>query len=235
MRKQLIWTTVAATLILAEFTQADEHPRTIRVTGEGEATAPPDLATVQTGVVTQASGAKEALAANNTAMEKILTVLKEHEVAPNDVQTSRINVRPLHERSRDGQQHPKIVAYEVTNELQIRVRQLSRLGTVLDALVQAGSNQLSGVSLDVADPKSLLDEARRKAIADARHRAQLYAREAGIRVGKVRSISEQPIRTPQPRYLARGTAEMASSVPVAIGEKEFHVTVEVEFGIEDEK
>ncbi len=234
MRTRSISATLAALLLLPGVRLAAEPDRTISVTGEGTATAPPDMATIHTGVVTRASTAKEALAANNKAMEGILSALKGHNVAPKDVRTSQFNVRPVHNRDQDGRTLPEMVAYEVTNQVRVRVRQLPHLGAVLDSLVQAGSNQVSGISFGLADPGSVLDRARREAVADARRKAQLYTREADIRLGKVWTITEQPTRLPQRQYLARDAAK-AASAPVATGEQEYAVSVRVVFTLEDPK
>lgn len=227
------WAALAALVFLTGFARADGLPRTIRVTGQGKATAPPDMATVQTGVVTRATTAQDALVANNKAMENILAVLKKYQVAPKDVQTSRFSVQPIYKRDEEGRTLPEIVSFQVTNQVRVRVRELGKLGAVLDALVTAGSNQVSGISFGIADPTGILDEARKVAVADARHRAQLYAQEAGVRLGKVQTISEQPIRLPQSPYLAqRFTADAMAAVPVATGEEEFRVTVYVVFALE---
>lgn len=213
---------------------ADAGARTIRVSGEGVAAAPPDEATVHTGVTTEAKTAGEALAANNEAMEKVRATLQEFGIDPKGVQTSQFNVQPVRDRGPDREAPPEVVAYRVTNQVRVRVRKLSELGKILDALVRAGSNQLSGLTLGVGDPTAVLDEARRKAVADARRRAGVYAEAAGVRVGKVRVISEEPVSPPRPLMLGRAAAfEAASAVPVAAGENEFRVRVHVVFALED--
>ena len=199
----------------------------ISVTGEGEATAPPDMATIRTGVVTQAESAKEALNQNNAAMQKILDLLKQHGIAERDVQTSGFNVNPVYEHDEQGRREPKVVAYRVVNEVQVRVRKLDSLGEVLDALVEAGSNQISGVSFDVDKPHDILNEARARAIHNAKSRAETYAEAAGVAVGRVLQISEQPVEPPRPMQLGMEFRAAASSVPVATGEQEFRVTVNV--------
>ena len=126
--------------------------RTIRVTGVGQVKAPPDMATIYTGVVTQASDAELALAANNSAMRQIMRVLTEQQVAKKDIQTSSFNVSPEYERPpRGGRPTQKIIGYRVTNQVQVHVRNLPNLGEVLDALVSAGSNRVSGISFGIDD------------------------------------------------------------------------------------
>ena len=212
----------------------DEFRRTITVNGQGKAFAPPDMATVQTGVVTHGVTAGEALSANSQVMEKIMDVLKGHKLASKDIQTSSFHVTPDYRRDERGRREPEIVGYRVTNQVGVRVRNLPDLGQVLDALVQAGSNQVSGIRFGIDDPAGALNQARNRAIADARSRAELYAKAAGVRAGRVLAISEQQVQLPGPQHLARGlAAEALSSVPVAPGEHEFHVSINVVFALDD--
>lgn len=213
---------------------ADEL-RTIRVRGEGKATSPPDMATVHTGVVTVAPKAGDALAANNEAMQRIMEVLKENKVAAKDIQTSSFSVQPEYERDSRGRTQRKVVGYRVTNQVRVRIRNLADLGKVLDALVQAGSNQVSGISFGIDDATGVVDQARGRAVRDARRRAELYAQAAGVRVGKVLTISEQPVQMPRPQYMANTFMAEARSaaVPVAAGEQELQASIDIVFALED--
>jgi uncharacterized protein YggE len=213
--------------------QADETPRTIRVTGEGRAFAPPDMATISTGVLTKAPTASDALEQNNKAMANVLAVLKGHGIEPKDVQTTSFNVHPVYDREAHGRTLPEIVAYNVTNQVRVRVRRLPELGKILDALVKAGSNQISGVYFDIDDTTALMNLARERAIADARSRAETYAKAAAVRVGAVHTISEFPLALPQPRYLEAAGFDRAASVPIATGEQEIRVSVQVIFALEN--
>jgi uncharacterized protein YggE len=224
-------------LMIAQAAAAkDEFRRIISVNGQGKATAPPDMAVIQTGVVTQGARAAEALSNNNEVMKKILGVLKTYKIASKDVQTSSFNVSPEFKRDERGRRQPEIVGYRVTNQVRVEVRNLADLGKVLDALVQAGSNQVSGVSFGIDDPTGVLNQARNRAIADARSRAELYVQAAGVRLGKVLTISEQPIELPQPRHFGLSLAkEAVSSVPVATGEQEFRARIHMVFALEDKE
>jgi uncharacterized protein YggE len=214
----------------------DEFRRTISVTGQGKAAAPPDMAVIQTGIVSHGATAAEALSANNDVMEKILGVLRTYKIAPKDVQTSSFNVSPEFKRDERGRRQPRIVGYNVTNQVRVKVRNLADLGNVLDSLVRAGSNQVAGISFGIDDPAGVLNEARNRAIADARGRAELYVQAAGVRLGKVLTISEKPAEVPQPRHFGRSLAqEGVSSVPVATGEQEFRVRVHMVFSLEDKQ
>jgi uncharacterized protein YggE len=208
--------------------------RTISVTGTGKVSAPPDMAAIQTGVVTEAETARAALSANNEAMRKILDVLKQHGIADKDVQTSSFNVSPVYKHDPEGRREPEITGYRVHNQVSVKVRNLPKLGETLDALIEAGSNQVSGISFGIDDPTGVLNQARGRAIADARSRAEVYAQAAGVKVGRVRSISEQPPQRPMPIPMARMAFQAeAASVPIATGEQDFEVTVYLEYALED--
>ena len=216
---------------------AEVDVRTVSVSGTGKATATPDMATIRSGVATNAATAKEALAANNSAMAKILKLFKSKGIEDRDIQTSGFSVYPEYARQEPGKRRPnKIVSYRVSNQVQVRVRNLAGLGEIMDALVQAGSNQISGVTFGLSEPARITNEARKKAIGDARLRAELYAQASGMKVGKVIKISEQAtVRPPSPVYGARmAMAEMASSVPVAAGEQEVSATIHVSYELVDQ-
>ena len=214
---------------------ADEQPRTISVSGQGKVSSPPDMASIQTGVETQAVTAKDALFSNNSAMEKVLEVLKKHHVASKDVQTTSFNVSPIYKRDARNRTQSEIAGYRVGNQVRVKVRNLPDLGKVLDALVQAGSNRVSGISFGVDDPTGLLNQARSRAMADAKSRAGIYAQAAGAQAGKIRTISEQASYIPRP--MQRGmmfAAGREAAVPIATGELDFSVTVHVVFDLEEE-
>lgn len=223
-----------AVLIVAPFVSADdEFRRSITVTGQGESSVAPDMATIQTGVVTQSKTAVEAMAENNVAVEKIMADLKSMNVAQKDMQTSQFSVQPVYERGDRGQRRPDVVGYRVSNQLRIRVRELSQLGKLLDTLIRSGSNQMSGISFGVDDSTAVMNEARKKAIANAKAKAELYAESAGVTVGKVLKIDERQSVIPQPRMLGRAMEMSASSVPIATGEQDFVASVNVMYELID--
>jgi uncharacterized protein YggE len=206
------------------------EPPSITVVGEGRAAARPDTAEVSAGVVTQAGTAAQALTQNSVAMDRVLRAVTAVGIADRDVQTATVNVVPMRRTGRQEPSPPDIVGYEVSNQVRIRVRDLTNLGRVLDALVQEGANVLGGISFSVAEPAPVLDQARTKAMADARRRAELYAQAAGVKVGPVLSIREAPPGIP--RFGAEMPRAMAvTAVPVAPGEQEFQASVTVTYAI----
>ena len=202
----------------APFALADDHsPATITVTGEGVVTAAPDLATVSLGVTTQGATAAEAMAANTAALAKVLERVKAAGVEERDIQTSNLNLNP-NWAGTDGNGVPTIQGYVATNVVQLRVRDLPKLGEVLDAAITDGANTLNGISFGLAEPDPAMDEARKEAVAAARARAELLTEAAGVGLGRVLSIAESGgYAPPMPMY--RMEAAMADApVPVEGGE-----------------
>lgn len=206
------------------------HPRTSTVTvaGTGTVSAAPDMAEITTGVVTQAPTAAQALAANSQAMERLLQALGALGVAARDIQTTNISVSPLRRQGRDGQP-PEITGYEVTNQ-RVKVRDLSRLGRVLDQQVGQGANLVYGIQFGRQEPAPLLDEARKRAMADARRKAELYAVAAALKVGRVVAVQEAGAVSPRSEMAPR--MAMSAAVPVAPGEQEIQASVTVTFTLE---
>ncbi len=212
---------------------ASELARTISVSGEGETSAPPDVAFIQTGVASESPQARQALAQNTAAMQRIFTLLKQRGIPERDIRTTHFNVTPLAKRDKAGIGE-EFLGYRVDNQVRVRLTDVDALGEVLDALVAAGSNRVSGIEFDIRDPGSALDEARKRAIADARARAELYAAAAGVKVGNVVSISEQGAGAPPPqRYMRHMMIEQASAVPVAPGAQTIHASVTVVYTLLD--
>ena len=202
----------------------------ITVVGSGTAAGRPDTAEVTAGVIAQAPTAGQALAQNTASMDKILRTVAGLGIAEKDIQTINVSVIPQRRQGRPEPQPPEIVGYEVSNQVRIKVRDLTALGRLLDALVGQGANALGGISFSVAEPAPVLDQARTKAMADARRRAEVYSQAAGVKLGPVQSIREA---TPAiPRFggeMLRATA--MSAVPVAPGEQEFQASVTVTYAI----
>ena len=212
----------------------DLQKRTIVVNGQGKVSYPPDIAIIQTGVVTHRAAAADALSVNSEVMNQITNVLKTFRIASKDIRTSGINVRPNYKRNERSGRETEIAGYQVTNQLSVKVHNLEDLGKILDALVQAGSNQISGISFGIDNSESVLTTARNLAIKDARSRAELYALAAGVCLGEVLSISEGPLAFPQPMHFGRIlAAESDASVPVSPGELEFQVNINMSFAIVD--
>jgi uncharacterized protein YggE len=204
----------------------------ITVVGEGDVQVAPDQVTVSLGVTTEAKTAAEALQANSSRMAELLKTLKANNIADKHVQTSNFHISPQQVFDRDGQRPPKVVGYTVTNQVTVKILEIAKLGAILDAVVQAGSNQVQGVTFSVADPQPHLDQARRKAVADAKHRASEYAAAAEVKLGKPRMIQETVASPPRPMFAQAMRGVAAADAPIAAGEQTISAQVTVVYAIE---
>jgi uncharacterized protein YggE len=204
-------------------------PAAVSVTGEATVSAPPDLAQVDGGVSSDAKTAREAFEANNAAMGKVLLTLKGAGFEEKDIQTSRLSLQPQSAPSRSGGPST-IVGYRASNRVTVRVHDVAKLASVIDTLVGAGANDIGGIGFSVSNASKLLDEARERAIADARRKAEIYAKAAGVTLGAPVSISEESSPGPMP-YRRMAVGMPVSAAPVAQGEETLQVTVSVSWAI----
>ncbi len=202
----------------------------VSVSAEGSAHRVPDVAMISTGVVTQAADPNAAMQANSAQMTRVVAALKAAGIAERDIQTSGIGLNPQYRYAEN--QPPQITGYQANNTVTVKVRDIARLGKVLDALVASGANQISGPSFEVDQPEAAYDEARLTALKAARARADLYAKALDLRVVRVVSISEGGAMAPGPfPVMLRAKAEMdaAPAPPVSAGESRLAVTLNVVF------
>lgn len=222
--------------LLTAFGSAAAHAaeRTIQVTGTGKVSAPPDMATFETAVVTEAPTAAAALEANSASVQRVMAVLKNLEIADKDIQTSRLDINPRYVSTQQNPE-PVISGYIATNQLTVRIRNLPQLGRVLDAVVQNGSNQISSIRFAIDNSAGLMNDARGKALADAKSRAELYAHGASGKVGKVLSIREEstPDYRPRPEFAQMRMMAADAAVPVATGEMNVEVSIHVTYELVD--
>jgi uncharacterized protein YggE len=236
--KAILPVAFALFLVAPASAQEANRPPLIEVTGHGEVTGAPDTAFVTSGVTTQGETARAALDANTAAMTDLVGALKAAGIADRDIQTSNFSVSPNYvynnQPDQNGYTHPpRIDGYTVTNQVGVRVRDLSSLGEVLDKAVTVGANTINGISFSVEDASALYDAARKAAFADARHKADLYAQAADVVLGGIASLSEnQNVGQPPQPYMMKAVAEAAASVPVQAGELTFSIDVSVSWEIE---
>lgn len=219
----------------------DEKPfRILSLSGTGKVHAVPDTASINAGVVTDARDAKSALAANSAAMNKLFAQLKERGIAERDIQTSNFRISPVYAPYDPKKPRPpqrRIVGYQVSNGVTVRLRDLPRLGALIDDMTVAGANRMNGISFFVDKTDNLMEEARRKAMADVRRKADLYASGLGVSLKRVLTINEHVSGPGRPRPLMRGMAALAKSdareaAPVAAGEQVLSVTVSVSWELD---
>jgi len=225
----------------------------LSITAEGRSRRTPDLAIFSAGVVTQGSNASQAMTENAGRMDRVVAALRRAGIAERDIQTSSISLQPRYtDPDREAQMRarqmrepyippanpepPRIIGYEARNNVQVRVRRLGEMGRIIDTLIEQGANQVDGPSFTLDEPAAALDQARTEAIAEGRRRAELYARAAGMRVGRILSISEgggyYPVSPVVYATAERGGGPMAPPPPptvVAPGELSLGVAVSMQF------
>lgn len=230
IRSMFVAALAAATTLpaLADDIARQDTPA-ITVSGEASVTAPPDLAQIDAGVASDAKTAREAAEANNAAMAKVLQALKGAGIADKDYQTSRLSIQPQYAQNRPGQ--PTVTGYRASNRVTIKVHDVSKVASVIDTLVGAGANDVGNIYFSVAEPSKLLDQAREKAVADARRKAEIYAKAAGVTLGQPLNIAEDGAPAPVFRAKTFAAPMAATPTPVAQGEETLSITVNVTWAI----
>jgi uncharacterized protein len=205
--------------------------RRVVVIGEGSVRAAPDYARIRSGVTTRAKTAKEAAEANAKIMAAVTAMLLLADVGQKDIQTSRFSVQPIYE-SRQPNSEQKLSGFAVSNQVNVTIRQIGRLGEILDRLVMVGATDIGSVEFLHSDTSKVLDQAREAAVADARRKAELYARASGLALGNVTWITEDPeYAPPMPKTSVRAFDGAAGgmAVPIAAGEDTLRVRITVGF------
>ena len=201
----------------------------IYVAGTATVKAPPDIATAQIGVQTFSEEVEAAVAENNRKSDAIISALRQQGVAEKDIQTTRFNIYP--QRDYKNNRPDLIIGFQVDNVVSATVRDLTAIGKVLQAAIDAGANNINGLNFTLDDPTSLRDEARTEAVKDARRRADIMAEAAGIEVGNVISITETSYPGPIIARAEYDKAVFEGEVPIEPGELELTIQVQVAFAI----
>lgn len=207
--------------------------RAITVVGHGEIAVAPDEAYLSVGVRAQATTAREASDQASAAMRSLLDILQQRGIELRDIQTGHLMVRPEYQHNPDGMMQR--VGHSAMNTVRVTVRDLEALGALLDGLVDAAGDlvSLNGVNFGLRDPTVTQDQARSKAIADARRQAELLAREAGVTLGAVQRIGPAGDAPPMRMYsgAAMAMSRGAGPMPVEAGEMTTSIDLEVMFAI----
>ena len=203
------------------------------ISATGEVNRVPDVAIISTGVVTRAARATAAIQQNAARMERVRAALKRAGIADKDIQTSSINLNP--EYRYEQNKSPILTGYTASNQVSVRFRDIAKTGEILDVLVAEGANQINGPSLTIDKPEEALDEARLKAIANGRARADLYARALGMRVARLLSVSEAggyAVPPPWPMYARVEAMAADASTKIDPGEQKVQVSVSMSFELQ---
>ncbi len=200
-------------------------PRTISVSGSGRVTLTPDIAYISIGVHMENEDAAAAVASNNEQVQQVTDALESFDIDPKDIQTTNFSIFPRKDYDPEGK--PLGITFIVDNSVHVTLRDIEEVGEVLDAVVKAGANSISGIQFDVEDKSEALSEARQAAVTDAQSQAEELAQAAGVELGPVQSITTfgSPIPLPQPKVAFQMEAA-AAEVPISPGQ--LVVTVEVD-------
>ena len=210
-----------------------EHVRTIDVKGEGEILATPDSASVHFGVITSSENSEEALEENNTKATRLIDFLKKEGVEEKNIQTTGVNVMPVYDRDPDFISERKIIRYEVSNRVEVKIEDIDNASTIIDGAVREGADNVTGLRFSVSDEEKLKERAREKAVQDAREKAEGITSALGVKLGRVMSFSESG------DYGIMYRSEMAldsieespEKTPIEPGEDEVKINVTVTFEI----
>lgn len=225
----LLAAAVFAAAIPAQAQQSQSPPeRRVVVIGEGSVSVAPDFARIRAGVITRAKTAKEATDANSKAMAAITAMLLSAGVEQKDIQTSRFSVQPIYV-SQQSSTEQKLSGFSVFNQINVTIRQIDKAGEILDRLVATGATDVGNVEFLHSETSKALDQAREAAVADARRKAELYARAADLTLGGVTWITEDSGYAPPMAMAMRPPAATAAPVPIAAGEDTLYVRITVGF------
>lgn len=248
--KPLVWAGTITLIILSIFLLAStDHvintaagTNTVSFSGEGKVQAKPDIATADFSIVTQDTTSKAAQDANSTKSEKLVKFLKDQGIDDKDIKTSGYSVYPQYSYRtcpvgslcpNGGQQ---ITGYQATQTVTVKIRNLDKASAIVDGAVTAGVNQVNQLQFTIENPEKLKDEAREKAIADAKSRADVLEKQIGIRLGKIVNFTENTGGYPVPMYSMKDSAMgmgsgMGGGPSLPSGENEITVNVQVTYQI----
>lgn len=206
--------------------------RTLVVNGLGEVQGTPDMAVLSIGVDTQAPTAAQALKDNGAKMNAAMAKLKSRGVAEKDMQTQNLSINPLYKYNNDGSS-PRVIGYQASNVLSVKLRDLAAAGSIIDDTVGEGANNLGGISFTFANMTPLTDKARTAAVEDARRKAELLAKAAGVGLGAVLQIQDgyAAAPSPVPMYRMEAMAADAKSTPISAGEATISANVTIVYEI----
>ncbi len=203
--------------------------RTITVTGTGMVTLTPDIAYIYIGVQTQNASASTAVSDNTTQAQAVIAAIKGFGVDDKDIKTTNFSIYPQQQYDNNGRLIG--VIYQVNNTVYVTVRDLTKLGDLLDATVKAGANNINSIEFDVADKTAALAQARQASVDNAKAQADQLTKATGVQLGEVQTISYSDSTPPVPVPFARADSLAASSVPISAGSLQISTTVSIVYGI----
>ncbi len=230
----IVLSVVAAAALLLGACAPTSQPRTLSVSGNGQAYLAPDIAYIYVGAHTENASAADAVAENNTQTQKIIDALKKAGIAEKDIRTTNFSIYPQDKFDPQTGQPSGQKTYVVDNTVYVTVRKLDQLGNLLDTVVKAGANSVNSVQFDVMNKADALKQARADAVKDAEAQAKELADSAGLTLGPIQSINftdNQPPIAFDGKGGGGGAAPAVASVPIQTGQLSFTVTVSVTYTV----
>ncbi len=215
--------------------QRPPEPATLSASGEGEVMVVPDIAIVTIGVDTRGTTAGEALAANSADLTNVIQTIRAAGVADKDIATAGFSVSPVYEQTPNNvrtDRPPKIIGYDVSNQVRVTIRDIAASGGILDKVVTAGANRVNGIAFDIADRQAAEDKAIAAAIAEARRRASIMAEAAGVKLMRITSVNANAGGGPRPVFARMEMA--AAPVPVMPGEQSVTANASITWQVAEE-
>ena len=208
-----------------------QQETTMSLSGTGQVSRAPDVATISVGVEVDGETAAAAMSQQSKQMNGVFAALKKAGVASKDMQTGNLSLNPRYDYSKNDGSPPRLVGYSASNTLNVTVRDLKNLGKALDSVVESGGNTINSISFGLKDSTEAMNEARQKAVKDALDRANLYAAAAGYSIARIITISEGGgDYYPTPVMMARAVeADASAPTPVSAGEVNYNATVSITF------
>ena len=206
----------------------------IWVSGTGKAYAAPDIVDLRLGIEATQASVAQAQTQAAAAMDRVITALTTNGIAEKDIQTQYFSIRQITRWDRDKEEEV-VTGYRVSNTVSVKIRNVDKVGTIIDAVAEAGEDltRIDSINFSIDDPTLYYEEAREEAIADAVAKAEQLARLAGVTLGKPTYISENASSSPVTPRAAVGYeyAEMADETPISSGEMELSLTIQVAYAI----
>ena len=208
----------------------------LTVSGHGEVTEQPDIATVSLGVESQANTAASAQDAVSGVMQQVLVKIKAVGIPDNEIQTAGVNLSPVYSTPTPGQENepPRIAGYRASNEVRVRTTHLKLVGPLIDAGLKAGANRLEGIQFGLANDLHARTEALKQAAHEAQAKGQALADALGLKLVAVKKVNESGVNLQPPRPMMAPRAEVAAT-PMEPGEVRVDASISVEFKIESNK
>ncbi|AQQ05620.1 SIMPL domain-containing protein [Roseibium algicola] len=232
LRKAVLAAGLSAALVSAAPAVAQDSPApagTITMQGRGAVSVAPDMAVISASVVTTGKSTADVLAENSAAIAKVIEAVKANGIEAKDIQTKGFGIYPRYDHSKNSSSQPDIAGYEVRNGVEVKIRDLAKLGGLLTLVVESGANSVDSIRFEVSNADEILDEARKKAVEDARHKAGIFATAAGVDLGTIADITETGTEMPRP-YMMRAEGMMmakSADVPIEAGEETISANVTI--------